>query len=97
MNTSEIVITNDMISLYEKQYSREEVAEELGISVRTLSRLLQFAAKHISDLACYLDKYECLNRKKLESHHIEYLREVNDLLKTFSRDRVIQILTRKYN
>ncbi|MHC5716821.1 MAG: hypothetical protein ACYTX0_33035 [Nostoc sp.] len=31
-----ILITNDMLSLYEKEYSRQEVATELNISLRTL-------------------------------------------------------------
>lgn len=93
---TEILIPNDLISLYSKEYKRDEVALELGISTRTLNRYLVFAAQYIPDLQHFLDEYGNLNRKPIESHHIEYLREVTDLLKEFSRERVIKILTRKY-
>jgi transcriptional regulator with XRE-family HTH domain len=95
--TDERLIPNDLISLYEKQYTREEVAKELGISTRTLSRYLSFASELIPDLQIYICEDGSLNRRKFESSHLEYLREVSDLLKSFSKDRVIQILTRKYS
>ncbi|WP_414530355.1 hypothetical protein [Nodularia chucula] len=95
--TTELLITNDMIALYEKEYSREEVARELNISTRTLSRYMIFASDFIPDLGVYVDEYGTLNRKKIESSHLEYLREVTDLLRQFSRERVIKILTRKYS
>lgn len=94
---TEILITQEMLSLYEKQYSRQEVAQEIGISTRTLSRYLIFAAQYISDLRVYLDDSGFLNRRRFESSHLEYLREVHDLLKEFSKERVILILTRKYS
>jgi predicted DNA-binding transcriptional regulator YafY len=93
----ERLIPNDLLKLYEKQYSRQEAADELGISTRTLSRYLSFASELIPDLQVYIDEGGTLNRRKFESSHLEYLREVSDLLKSFSKDRVIQILTRKYN
>lgn len=94
---TEILITQEMLSLYEKQYSRQEVAEEIGISTRTLSRYLIFAAQYIIDLQVYLDDSGFLNRRRFESSHLEYLREVHDLLKQFSKERTIAILTRKYS
>lgn len=92
-----ILITNDMLSLYEKEYSRQEVATELNISLRTLSRYMVFASQYIPDLQVYVDTSGYLNRKRIESCHVEYLREVADLLSNFSKDRVIKILTRKYS
>lgn len=92
-----ILITNDMLSLYEKEYSRQEVATELNISLRTLSRYMVFASQYIPDLQVYVDTSGYLNRKRIESCHVEYLREVADLLSNFSRERVIKILTRKYS
>lgn len=94
---TEIVITSDMVSLYEKQFSRSEVATELEISIRTLTRYLEFGTQFIPDLRVYLDEFGCLNRRRIDSCHVEYLREVSDLLKTFSRERVVLILTRKYS
>jgi len=94
---TEVLITQEMLSLYQKQYSRQEVAEEIGISTRTLSRYLVFGAQYISDLQVYLDDSGFLNRRRFESSHLEYLREVHDLLKQFSKERVISILTRKYS
>ena len=91
-----ILITNDLLSLYEKEFSRQEVATELNVSLRTLSRYMVFASQYIPDLQVYVDSSGYLNRKKIESCHIEYLREVADLLSNFSRERVIKILTRKY-
>jgi transcriptional regulator with XRE-family HTH domain len=92
-----ILITNDMLSLYEKEYSRQEVATELNVSIRTVSRYLIFGAQYIPDLEAYLDSSGYLNRKRVESSHVEYLREIADLLNTFSRERTITILTRKYS
>jgi hypothetical protein len=92
-----ILITNDMLSLYEKEYSRQEVATELNISLRTLSRYMVFASQYIPDLQVYVDTSGYLNRKRIESCHVEYLREVADLLSNFSKDRVVKILTRKYS
>ncbi len=92
-----ILITNDLLSLYEKEFSRQEVATELNISLRTLSRYMVFASQYIPDLQVYVDASGYLNRKKIESCHVEYLREVADLLSSFSKERVIKILTRKYS
>ena len=92
-----ILITNDLLSLYEKEFSRQEVATELNISLRTLSRYLVFASQYIPDLQVYIDTSGYLNRKRIESCHVEYLREVADLLSNLSKDRVIKILTRKYS
>lgn len=92
-----ILITNDLLSLYEKEFTRQEVATELNISLRTLSRYLVFASQYIPDLQVYVDDSGYLNRKRIESCHVEYLREVADLLSNFSRERVIKILTRKYS
>ncbi|RCJ42540.1 hypothetical protein A6769_37240 [Nostoc punctiforme NIES-2108] len=94
---TEIIISSDMISLYEKQFSRQEVAKELNISVRTLTRYLEFAIGLIPDLSVYVDEFGTLNRRRIDSCHVEYLREVTDLLKNFSKERVISILTRKYS
>jgi|GEM_PF-6330345 len=96
-NQTDFLITQEMLSLYEKQYSRQEVAEEIGISTRTLSRYLVFAAQYIADLQVYVDDSGFLNRRRFESCHLEYLREVHDLLRQFSKERVITILTRKYS
>ncbi|MBG1265508.1 hypothetical protein [Nostoc sp. WHI] len=94
---TEILITQEMLSLYEKQYSRQEVADEIGISTRTLSRYLVFGAQYIVDLQVYLDDSGFLNRRRFESSHLEYLREIHDLTRQFSKERVISILTRKYS
>ncbi|MCC5611083.1 hypothetical protein LC612_31110 [Nostoc sp. CHAB 5834] len=94
---TEIIITSDMVSLYERQFSRQEVAQEIGISVRTLTRYLEFSIELIPDLRIYADEYGTLNRRRIDSCHVEYLREVADLLKNFSRERVVSILTRKYS
>lgn len=82
--------------LYSKEYTRDEVARDLNISTRTLIAYLAFGADYIPDLFCFLNEQGKLNRTKLESHHIEYLREIKDLLKQFSRPRVVLILQRKY-
>lgn len=92
-----ILITNDLLSLYEKEYSRQEVATELNVSLRTLSRYMIFASQYIPDLQVYVDESGYLNRKRIESCHVEYLREVSDLLSNFSKERVTKILTRKYS
>jgi len=92
-----ILITDDLLSLYEKEFTRQEVATELNVSLRTLSRYLVFASQYIPDLQVYLDSSGYLNRKRIESCHVEYLREVADLLSNFSKDRVIKILSRKYS
>jgi len=92
-----ILITNEMLSLYEKEYLRQEIANELNVSLRTVSRYLIFGCQYIPDLQVYVDSSGYLNRKRIESCHVEYLREIADLLTNFSKERVIQILTRKYS
>jgi len=92
-----ILITNDMLSLYEKEFTRQEIATELNVSLRTVSRYLIFGSQYIPDLEVYVDSSGYLNRKRVESCHVEYLREIADLLTNFSKERTIAILTRKYS
>lgn len=92
-----ILITKDMMSLYEKEFTRQEIADELKVSLRTVSRYLIFGSQYIPDLEVYVDTSGYLNRKRVESSHVEYLREIADLLSNFSKERTIAILTRKYS
>jgi predicted DNA-binding transcriptional regulator YafY len=94
---TDTLLIAEMTTLYEKQFSRQQVANELQVSLRTLSRYLVFAAQYIPDLTIYLDAYGYLNRKRLESSHIEYLKEVQRLLNTYDKERVKAILTLKYS
>jgi transcriptional regulator with XRE-family HTH domain len=73
-----ILITNDMLSLYEKEFTRQEIATELNVSLRTVSRYLIFGSQYIPDLEVYVDSSGYLNRKRVESCHVEYLREIAD-------------------
>jgi len=96
-NNLSLQTDKDFLSLFEKQYTREEVAKELGISTRTFHRYLSFALDYIPALRIYVDEFGTPNRRKFEAGHIEYMREVTDLLKSFTKERVITILTRKYS
>ncbi|BAY73573.1 hypothetical protein NIES23_64250 (plasmid) [Trichormus variabilis NIES-23] len=94
--TTASLTTEEYADLYSKEFSRQEAADELGISMRTLQRYLSYASQLIPALRVFVDENGSLNRVKIEAHHIEYLREVVDLHKSFSPQRVTKILTRKY-
>ena len=81
MSQTDLVILDADISLYEKQLSREEVAKEIGVTTRTLARYMVFGAQYIPDLKVYVDDYFCLNRRKFDLCHVEYMREISDLLR----------------
>ena len=83
-------------SLFDPQLTRSEVAKEMNISLRTLYDYLTWGGEFNPHLSKYLSESNGLNRKKIDSVDIDYIQEIVDLRKRFTKDRVEQILKRKY-
>ncbi|WP_407884203.1 hypothetical protein [Scytonema sp. NUACC26] len=89
--------TQDILKLYEPELKRKDIAGQLGVTERTISRYIEFGSNFIPDLKEYLAEDGCsLNRKAFRSSHLHYLEEIRDLKRKYSPSRVIEILTRKY-
>lgn len=83
-------------SLYDPQLTRALVAKELGICQRTLYEYMTWGAELVPYLHKYLNEFHGLNRRKIDSVDLQYLEEITDLRRRYTKDRATQILQAKY-
>ncbi|MHC0068438.1 hypothetical protein ACWATR_37175 [Nostoc sp. UIC 10890] len=93
MNILELRVTD---TNYEPEFTKAQVAEQLKCSPITVARYIKFGADYIPELMKYIDKEGNLNGTRILSSDIVFLEEIQDLKKSFSLNRVEQILNRKY-
>jgi IS30 family transposase len=83
-------------TLFEPEFTRSEIAQQLNISVMTVQRYIKYGAKFIPELSKYVSG-DSLNMSRFHSSDLVFLEEIADLKRRFSPERVEAILTRKYS
>lgn len=92
--TTDIEVTS---TIYEPEFTKNQIARELNCSVKTVERYIVFGSNFIPELTKYIDDSGFLNGKRVLSSDLVFLEEIKNLKGRFSPPRVNEILTRKYS